>query len=257
MIWKSFHEALGPRVVTLYYNNDTGFFSKTAPPATLSVNHESRVEALKVFTNAFASHVTVLRYRVLTTRMSFAPIYVDFSRDLIYLQGEEYAPSACRLVKAMSTADLEQLKYLAINNIPEIADLVEPLALLPQLKRLSIITIAAWLIWDKTTEAQLPEVLFHGPGLGGVWQRGKVFWDWIDAVWDQKAQMERRGKTGWDPAVHLVAYNEINHIEGLRSERARWVRENNGDVKCFMGDETIYSTFKERQASLKRLKKPL
>lgn len=178
MIWKVFHNAYAPRAVTLCYNPDTGFYSKTPPTVIFSVNHESRVLALGFFQPAF-KNITRIGDFALVYPPNHAPVYLDFSKDVIYLQAAQ-GDKIRSMIQAMRISDLNMMKHLAINDLTQletshdsdISDLCQSLLVMPQLQRLFVVKINAWLVWDKLAEAEAQHVFFKGHGVrGGVWQR--------------------------------------------------------------------------------------
>jgi hypothetical protein len=92
-IWKEFHstydESYAGRVVTLCRNTETGFYSKTSLPPTFFINRECYIEALRSFTPAFASCITTQSDLALYKLPNRTSIYVNFSKDIIFLQAIE------------------------------------------------------------------------------------------------------------------------------------------------------------------------
>lgn len=214
-IWRYFHRNIGPRVVTLCYNQKIGYFSKTTPPATLFINKESRIEAQKLFTAAFTSHYPFdtefqLGFFNYTPIHNLAPIYVDFSKDIICLQ-ESQGEDITIALEAMSSEDRLSIQQMAINvddlypTRPSMRPRRAAIASMSQLHCLFTVRLDAWLIWSVITEQEMEQVLFRGYGIRGLWQAS--------------------GRTGsgrnWGvpKEVHICRY-ELVTMNGVHKERA-------------------------------------
>lgn len=245
-IWKIFHDDHGPRAITLHHNPKSGFYSKSAPPATFSVNRESRTEALGYFTHAFTKHM-INGVQEETELAHVAPVYVNFSKDVIYLQSAE-KDAIIHLLKAMSASDLGQLRYLATNDVTwpcgsseNLIGIVEAVVSMSNLQRLSVVKIDAWFVWDEMTEYEMQEVLLRGPGLRGVWQdQGSTLSNYL---WAMEWRKERE-PTWRMPAVHIVCNNELIHMRGVHIQRSLWCHYN-GDARIILlnGRRTIHPDY--------------
>jgi hypothetical protein len=212
MIWKEFHDAYAPRAVTLCYNPDRGFYSKTPLHSSFYVNHESRVEAPKFLNSAFHNHVTRIGDLAPVHPPNHTPIYVNFSKDVIYLQAAE-GDDIRSTIWAMSSVDHNMLQHLAINDPTklqrfrnaDLGDLLRSLVVMPQLQRLSVVQINAWLVWDKHAEAEAQHVFFKGHGIRGrVWQKNTTRETFVEEM------RELENTHGWKaPDVCVISPYEL------------------------------------------------
>jgi hypothetical protein len=177
MVWKEFHDAYIPRAVTLCYNPPTGFYSKTPPPASFSVDHESRLGALRFFQPA-SNNIIRTEDLVPVHPSRHTPVYLNFSQDVIYLQAAK-GEQIRSMIQAIRISDFNMTQHLAISDPTElrsyhdsdIRDLCRSFPVMPHLKRLFVVKINAWLSWDRFAEAEVQHVFFKGHGVrGGVWQ---------------------------------------------------------------------------------------
>jgi hypothetical protein len=223
-VWAIFHKEIGPRAITLHHKPGTGFFTKTKPPITLSICRESRHEALKVLTPAFGCVIPTRPDATENTlesrgrnRKKLTNTYIDFNQDVLYLQlAQNDAINAA--LRAMRRNDRQKIQFLAINeferDLDTVMNLVNLLATMPQLRRLSIVEIKAWLVWSELTEKEMQHVLLRGFGLRGVWQRDTGLKGDILA---NKVGWRHRWLSDWK--VHLVSDYELVAMGGVHKER--------------------------------------
>ena len=212
MIWKEFHDDYTPRAVTLCYNPDTGFYSKTPLHTSFYVNHESRIEAPRFFKSAFNNHVTRIGDLELVHPSNHRTIYVNFSQDVIYLQAAQ-GGEIRSMIQAMSTSDHNKLQHLAINDLTQLKtfedtdlrDLLRSLVVMPRLQRLFVVKIYAWLAWDKLSEAEAQHVFFKGHGIRGrVWQNNAARDNFVDEM--KPLELRHHWKA---PAVCFISNFEL------------------------------------------------
>lgn len=229
MIWKEFRDAYAPRVVTVCYNSDSGFYSKTPLHASFHVNHESRAEALRSLEPAFHNHVRRIGDLAHIHPPNHPPIYVNFSQDVIYLQAAQ-GNDIRSIIQKMSNTDHNMIQHLAINDPTHLEGLVRSLVVMPRLQRLFIVKINAWLAWDKLAEAEAQHVFFKGYGIcGRVWQNNPTRHDIIEEM--KELEFLHRWKT---PDVCYVSSFELlvmpahwQRCKGtLSSPKGRWAVTN-------------------------------
>jgi hypothetical protein len=99
------------------------------------------------------------------------PIYVNFSKDIIFLQAVE-GDNIRSIIQAMSKDDRKMIQHLVINDPSLLRDfrdryltkLLRPLVSMPRLRQLFMVRIHAWLTWDDIAEAETQHILFKGCG---------------------------------------------------------------------------------------------
>ncbi|KAL5330851.1 hypothetical protein ACEPPN_000376 [Leptodophora sp. 'Broadleaf-Isolate-01'] len=100
-----------PRIIQVHLASDRDvFFSSTAPPVALQICHDSRREALKVYSPCFQSLSPPW-----STHFSkrSRPIYVDPSRDIIYVVGSPPVRKTLFLASGIND-DMARMQLIAI-----------------------------------------------------------------------------------------------------------------------------------------------